>query len=170
MSGCWDPQSRWLATAGADGVVRIVAPDGARAPLLHRDHGRPVELVACAPDGRSVAAATGDGRIRLWPSDRSAPAELHRISGGKISAAVFSADGRHLLLGTDKGVLTRWTPEFRFTADPQALLAELRARTTACLTARQREWLLREPPAVARARFTACECRFDRGCEPAVAP
>ena len=160
LDHCWEPAARWLAIGDDDGAVRVWDPR-AEAPLqVHRGHVGPIERLACGPDGRSVAAASGL-QVRLWPSDRPGDAELRQLDA-QVGALVFTRDGRDLLIGTRTGVITRWTPRFHFTADAGELLVRLRAATTACLTPRQRERLLREPPELARERSLACERRFDR--------
>ena len=52
-------------TGGADGRVRVWAPDG--SPRVTLDLGAPVTAVAAA--GGRIAAAGGDGAVRVWTED-----------------------------------------------------------------------------------------------------
>jgi WD40 repeat protein len=62
----WGPGGRWLATAGADRLVRIwdVATGQRRAELA--GHSGPVLALALSPDGRWLCSASADQSIRVW--------------------------------------------------------------------------------------------------------
>ncbi|MFN3613556.1 MAG: c-type cytochrome [Rubrimonas sp.] len=60
------PDGRWLASAGWDGVARLI-PLAAGAEIA-LPHGEPVNAVAFLPDGR-VATAAQDLTLRVWSAD-----------------------------------------------------------------------------------------------------
>ena len=62
----FSPDSRTLATAHEDGLVKLwKAADGQPLATL-RGHSGPVLGIAFAPDGRTLASAGADGSVRLW--------------------------------------------------------------------------------------------------------
>jgi WD40 repeat protein len=65
----FSPQTRWLATASADGTARLwdltVAQAAGKSVELG-DHADDVSAVAFSPDGRWLATGSADGTARLW--------------------------------------------------------------------------------------------------------
>jgi len=65
---------RWLASAGADGVVKLLDIDasGKRGGITIHGHIGPVWWLACDPHEKTLASGGVDGRIRLYDLDRIA--------------------------------------------------------------------------------------------------
>jgi len=101
------PDGRTLATASADGTVRLwnVAR---RTPLGQplSGHRAAVWSVAFSPDGRTLASAGADGTVILWNVARQAPrGPPLRGHVGEATAVAFSPDGQTLAsTGMDKTV------------------------------------------------------------------
>lgn len=96
-----------LASAGADGAIRLVPPDGAEARRL--DAGtRPVVALALSPDGRTLAAATLGGAVLLWSLPEGRLLRTLDGPGMPVWSLAFAPDGRTLWTGGQDRVVRRW--------------------------------------------------------------
>ncbi len=93
----------WLATAGMDGEVRIIEPDGALRLLPHPDL---VLGLAFSPDGTTLATAGNDAVVRLWPVAGGAARVLD--TPGDVKSLRFAADGRTLAAVEPRGTIVVW--------------------------------------------------------------
>jgi len=69
VSTPFHPDGTRIASAGADGTVRLWEASGGREILtLHGHHDR-VHGVAFSPDGARLASASADGVVRIWKTE-----------------------------------------------------------------------------------------------------
>ncbi len=103
----FSPRGRTLASASADGTVRLWDVRARRPrgyPLT--GHTDAVNAVAFSPDGRTLASASADGTVRLWDVRTRRP-RGYPLTGhtDAVNAVAFSPDGRTLASGgTDRTV------------------------------------------------------------------
>ena len=100
----FSPVGSLLATAGADGYVRLWDPVTGRpaGEPLPADPGPngSVDAVAFSPSGKLLATADGDGYVRLWdpatgrPVGKPLPGDL--ANGEGVHGVAFSPDGKLL--------------------------------------------------------------------------
>ena len=109
------PDGQRLASAGADGTVRVwtFAHGGLRARAKKLgETSDVVSGVAISPNGYTVASANGDGTVRLWDAEKGIQVGeplIERALGFKVIA--FSPDGRSLLAGYNDGTIHGWAAE-----------------------------------------------------------
>jgi WD40 repeat protein len=101
------PDGGTLASASADGTVRLwdVARRAQVGALAGHD-GR-VDSVVFARDGRTLASASEDGTVRLW--DVARRAQVHTLyHPPQPTSVTFTPDGRTLATGGVDGTVQFW--------------------------------------------------------------
>jgi RNA polymerase sigma factor (sigma-70 family) len=105
------PDGRAVASAGADGVIRLWEADTGRVLQTLAGHRGPVHALAFAPDGKTLASAGEDGTVRLWGLAPGAPRRTSYAHTGPVRALAFSTDGKVLAsAGADRRVIL-WRPD-----------------------------------------------------------
>jgi WD40 repeat protein len=104
----FSPDGRRLASAGADGTVRVWDAESGREVATLRGHSGDVRTVAFSPDGRRLASAGADGVVRVW--DPGSGREVLTLGGheGDVRTVAFSPDGRRLASGGGDGTVNLW--------------------------------------------------------------
>jgi WD40 repeat protein len=103
----FSPDSRRLATCGADRTVRLWQIEGGACQVL-RGHTDEVFAVAFHPDGTRLASAGRDRAVWLW--DLARGEEVARLPGHTklVWSLAFSPDGATLASGSEDGTVRLW--------------------------------------------------------------
>jgi WD40 repeat protein/tRNA A-37 threonylcarbamoyl transferase component Bud32 len=96
MGVAYSPDGKWLASAGADGAVRIWDALTGREARTLKGHNHEVAAVAFSPDGRQLASASLDRTVKVW--DAGTGRMVHDLTGHtlRVDTVAFSPNGTRL--------------------------------------------------------------------------
>jgi WD40 repeat protein len=105
------PDSKRIATAGADGSVRIWDPASQDLLKVLLGPAATVHVIAWSRDGKNIAAAGDDLAVHVWDADTGRL--LHSLPGhtGIVRALAWSADGKRLASASNDRTVRLWDIE-----------------------------------------------------------
>jgi WD40 repeat protein/tRNA A-37 threonylcarbamoyl transferase component Bud32 len=98
----FSPDGARLASAGADGTVRVWDRQAAKEILTLRGPDDAIAAVAFSPDGQCLAAGTAAGTLRVWDAAQGKEVVTWRGHAAGVTGLAFDSDGRRLA-STGKG-------------------------------------------------------------------
>ncbi len=101
-----------LASAGADGTVRLWDLKAGTPIATLEGHRCSVDALAFALDGRRLASADEDGTVRLWDAEFGTRTSILEGHIGGVSALAFAPDGQRLASAGADGTVRLWDAEF----------------------------------------------------------
>jgi WD40 repeat protein len=99
---------KWLATADADGVIRLWSTDDWLERSNFTGPARGALAIAFLPNGHGLAALGSDGVLRLWEVHTGQVRWSAELLHEEVLAASFSPDGRFCVAGTASGTVRLW--------------------------------------------------------------
>jgi tetratricopeptide (TPR) repeat protein len=105
---CFAPDGSCLASAGADGAVRLWSLRTGSADRVLTGHEEGVHAVAFSPTAPWAASAGRDGTVRLWDLTRGTQSLTLRGHTDAVRAVAFSRDGRQVASGGASGEMRAW--------------------------------------------------------------
>ena len=101
------PDGQQIATADADGVVRLRSLEG---ELLSQFEGHlgAVRSVAFSPNGEQIASGGEDGTVRLWSIKASQAIAVFQVYSAEVNSVSFQPKGTLLSSGDSAGNVQIW--------------------------------------------------------------
>jgi WD40 repeat protein/tetratricopeptide (TPR) repeat protein len=106
----WSPDGTRVASASADGTVKLWDPATGRDTRTLVGRGGDEMAVAWSPDGKRLAAGNLHGAVTLWDA---ASGRATATFGGKapsVAVLAWSPDGKRLAVGNWDRTVTVWDP------------------------------------------------------------
>ncbi|WP_248837200.1 NB-ARC domain-containing protein [Frankia sp. AgKG'84/4] len=101
----FSPDSRLLASAGADHTVRVWRVEDGGPVATLRGHGHTVRDARFSPDGTMLATLSGDGSMRIWDAASWRPLTVMRFDGAARSGVWLPAElGRGIIVACSAGL------------------------------------------------------------------
>jgi Pentapeptide repeats (8 copies)/WD domain, G-beta repeat len=104
----WNASGDLLATAHADGSVRLWDVVSGQAVRVMAGHAGKVTCVSFSPDGRTLASGSEDKSVRLWEVHSGRALRSFEGHGLGVKSVSFSPDGRTLASGSDGQSVRLW--------------------------------------------------------------
>lgn len=97
-----------LASAGADGIVKVWDSRTEQELLVLKGHDKAVRSVAFHPDGRLLASAGDDGTVRLWDLNPGTETMTLRRQTHPVTSVTFRPDGNRLASVGGDNIVRVW--------------------------------------------------------------
>jgi WD40 repeat protein len=102
------PDGSQVASASADGTIRVWHPDRSTEAHVLRGHAGPVRSVCFGPSGVQLASAADDGTARVWNLTADVPPTVLSGHARAVTGIAFVEDGAAVLTASLDGTIRRW--------------------------------------------------------------
>jgi WD40 repeat protein/tRNA A-37 threonylcarbamoyl transferase component Bud32 len=93
LAVAFSPDGARVASAGADGAVKIWDRRTLREALALRGHDDKVTALAFSPDGENLASGSADGAVRVWHAASGKRLAAFQAHAGRVTGLAFDPAG-----------------------------------------------------------------------------
>lgn len=104
----FSPDGPIVASAGADGTIRLWEPATGKEMSRLVGHKDTVTTIAFSPDGRMLASGSQDKTIRFWEIASGEVVLLIEAGQDYVSSVAFSPDGKWVASGGHRNCIRLW--------------------------------------------------------------
>ncbi len=156
----FSPDGKFVVTASEDQTARVWTLATREFRTL-KGHQKAVTSATFSPDGRWIVTSSEDGTLRVWSAETSREVAVFGGSTGSMKSAKFNPEGNKILSTGEDNVARLW-PWERPESITTYLQSRIRAKTTSCLSEKERLHFLKETASLANAALQACEACVPR--------
>lgn len=102
------PDSKYIAVAGADYIVRLFDVNKKDVISLYEGHEDIVNSIAFTSDGKRTLTSSNDGLCGIWNNENNFDPVVIQGHNDKINSAFFSADDKYVLTASNDGMAKIW--------------------------------------------------------------
>ncbi len=97
----WSPDSKKLASADTDNMVRLWNAQTGQLIRSLTGHTQPVRSVSWTPDGTKIASGSEDGTVRIWDAVSGSPLKtITHANNDRIQVVAWNPTGTKLAVGS----------------------------------------------------------------------
>ncbi len=107
----FSPDSKKIATAGADRTLRVFEVETGKLQFQVEDHADWVLGVAFSPDGKRVATASRDKTAKVFDVEKKEAIVTFPGHGAPVYTISFTPDGKGIATGGEDNRIRIWNPD-----------------------------------------------------------
>jgi WD40 repeat protein len=118
----WSPDGEWIASAGADGTVRVWHPTTGFTRFTYRGHAQQVLSLSWSPTGTWIASGDADNTVQVWDATTGSRLFVYRGHSATVNAVAWSPDGKRIASGSADTTVQVWpVPQSAMAGQSQTL-------------------------------------------------